>query len=109
MIDVRFFLLDDKQPAENAGDAAGPFPSTFVLLLCLLMRPFFVGDTMDLDTPQQPSGDSSKPISTHGPRGSRREQWRLSKGLSAKPERKGVNRQGGFPARRKAGRSHRRR
>lgn len=30
MIDVRFFLLDDKQPAENAGDAAGSFPSPFV-------------------------------------------------------------------------------
>ncbi|KAF7355145.1 hypothetical protein MSAN_01430200 [Mycena sanguinolenta] len=48
-------------------------------------------------------------ISTHGPRGSRREEWRKSKGLTPKPTSQGMNRQGGVAARRKAGRSKRRR
>jgi hypothetical protein len=48
-------------------------------------------------------------ISTHGPRGSRREQWRLSKGMNARPARNGQNRQGGVAAGRKAGRAKRRR
>ncbi|KAJ7904320.1 hypothetical protein B0H14DRAFT_2426497 [Mycena olivaceomarginata] len=52
---------------------------------------------------------SSKKISTHGPRGSRREEWRKSKGLTPKPTPTGMNRQGGVAARRKAGRSKRRR
>ncbi|KAF9263626.1 hypothetical protein L218DRAFT_959157 [Marasmius fiardii PR-910] len=52
---------------------------------------------------------SSKRTSTHGPRGSRREEWRLSKGLSARPKSRGMNRQGGLAVRRKAGRSKRRR
>ncbi|KAK7470876.1 hypothetical protein VKT23_002292 [Stygiomarasmius scandens] len=65
-------------------------------------------DSMQLD--QSPVDDEkSTRISTHGPRGSRREQWRLSKGLSARPASKGMNRQGGIAARRKAGRSKRRR
>ncbi|KIY49573.1 hypothetical protein FISHEDRAFT_65504 [Fistulina hepatica ATCC 64428] len=57
------------------------------------------------------SSQTAKPeqISTHGPRGARREQWRLSKGLSARPTSKGMNRQGGIAARRRAGRSKRRR
>ncbi|TFL00068.1 hypothetical protein BDV98DRAFT_569941 [Pterulicium gracile] len=53
--------------------------------------------------------DSSKPISTHGPRGSRREEWRVSKGLSARPKRHGMNKQGGIAAARRPGRSSRRR
>ncbi|KAJ7699870.1 hypothetical protein B0H17DRAFT_1047469 [Mycena rosella] len=53
--------------------------------------------------------ESSKKISTHGPRGSRREEWRTSKGLAARPSPTGMNRQGGVAARRKAGRSKRRR
>jgi len=67
-------------------------------------------DAMDLDS-AQPSGSSSttKHISTSGPRESRREQWRVSKGLTARPQRKGMNRQGLVAARRKSGRSHRRR
>jgi hypothetical protein len=52
---------------------------------------------------------TSKRISTHGPRGSRREEWRASKGLDPLPKRRGMNRQGGIAARRKAGRSSRRR
>ncbi|KAJ8086372.1 hypothetical protein PM082_005195 [Marasmius tenuissimus] len=62
-------------------------------------------EPMQMDT----SDNSTKRISTHGPRGSRREEWRLSKGLSARPKSKGMNRQGGVAARRKAGRSKRRR
>ena len=47
--------------------------------------------------------------STHGPRGSRREEWRKSKGMPVRPSVKGMNRQGGVAARRKAGRAKRRR
>ncbi|KAG2013906.1 hypothetical protein CC2G_010771 [Coprinopsis cinerea AmutBmut pab1-1] len=56
-------------------------------------------------------GESTEPkrVSTHGPRNSRREQWRASKGMTPKPPIKGMNRQGGVAARRKAGRSKRRR
>ncbi|KAJ7499139.1 hypothetical protein FB451DRAFT_26793 [Mycena latifolia] len=57
----------------------------------------------------QVDAGSSKKISTHGPRGSRREEWRTSKGLAARPSPTGMNRQGGVAARRKAGRSKRRR
>ncbi|KAG6890937.1 hypothetical protein C0995_000894 [Termitomyces sp. Mi166 len=60
-------------------------------------------DAMSVDT------ESTKPISTHGPRGSRREEWRLSKGLNPKPRRNGMNRQGTLAGRRKAGRAKRRR
>ncbi|KAJ7276203.1 hypothetical protein B0H12DRAFT_1084116 [Mycena haematopus] len=63
-------------------------------------------DSMQVD------GEGSKQterISTHGPRGSRREEWRKSKGLTPKPTPTGMNRQGGLAARRKAGRSKRRR
>ncbi|KAJ3998301.1 hypothetical protein F5050DRAFT_1745909 [Lentinula boryana] len=66
-------------------------------------------DSMQIDNSPESESSSSKRISTHGPRGSRREEWRLSKGLSAQPSRKGMNRQGGIGARRKAGRSKRRR
>ncbi|KAJ3723214.1 hypothetical protein F5878DRAFT_623853 [Lentinula raphanica] len=68
-----------------------------------------VEDSMQLDDVPKTESFSSTRISTHGPRGSRREEWRLSKGLSAQPSRKGMNRQGGIAARRKAGRSKRRR
>jgi len=61
-------------------------------------------DTMDVDETPKPTK-----INTHGRRNSRREQWRMSKGMAARPERKGVNRQGGIPARRNAGRPKRRR
>jgi len=47
--------------------------------------------------------------STHGPRGSRREEWRKAKGMAIRPAVKGLNRQGGVAARRKAGRAKRRR
>jgi len=61
-------------------------------------------DTMDVDKTSKPAK-----INTHGPRNSRREQWRLSKGMPARPARKGANRQGSVPARRNAGRPKRRR
>jgi len=60
---------------------------------------------MELDIDSKPSNR----ISTHGPRGSRREEWRASKGWDPKPKAKGTNRQGGIAAGRKAGRSKRRR
>jgi len=55
--------------------------------------------------------DSEAPnrISTHGPRHSRREEWRRSKGMVARPNREVMNRQGGLAARRKAGKPKRRR
>ncbi|KIK08575.1 hypothetical protein K443DRAFT_85081 [Laccaria amethystina LaAM-08-1] len=54
-------------------------------------------------------GQKSERISTHGPRGSRRDEWRMSKGLDPRPKPTGMNRQGGIAARRKSGRSKRRR
>lgn len=67
-------------------------------------------DAMAVDSGSAgPSTEGTKRISTHGPRGSRREEWRLSKGLPAHPQVKGTNRQGGIAAKRKAGRCHRRR
>ncbi|KZP24666.1 hypothetical protein FIBSPDRAFT_856872 [Athelia psychrophila] len=53
-------------------------------------------------------GKSTK-ISTHGPRGSRNEQWRLSKGMTPRPQSKGNNRQGVPIAKRKASKPARRR
>ncbi|KAH9963181.1 hypothetical protein BC827DRAFT_1193896 [Russula dissimulans] len=59
----------------------------------------------------KPSENSTgkKKISTHGPRGSRREQWRASKGMTPRPKSRGTNRQGTLASRYKPGRSHRRR
>ncbi|KAJ7667809.1 hypothetical protein DFH06DRAFT_229843 [Mycena polygramma] len=68
--------------------------------------PLLENDTMQVDAE---GSKKSEKISTHGPRGSRREEWRTSKGLTAKPTPSGMNRQGGVAARRKAGRSKRRR
>ncbi|KAH9045674.1 hypothetical protein EDB85DRAFT_1907847 [Lactarius pseudohatsudake] len=48
-------------------------------------------------------------VSTHGPRGSRREQWRVSKGMAPRAKSKGMNRQGATAARYKSGRPQRRR
>ncbi|KAH9951798.1 hypothetical protein B0H21DRAFT_717619 [Amylocystis lapponica] len=67
------------------------------------------GDAMDLDAGAAGTSDLTKRISTHGPRGSRREEWRAAKGLTPRAPSKGMNRQGGIAARRKAGRSLRRR
>lgn len=61
-------------------------------------------DTMDVD-----KNSTSTKISTHGPRNSRREQWRSSKGKPARAPRSGTNRQGTVSARRNAGRPKRRR
>jgi len=59
----------------------------------------------------KPSENSTgkKKVSTHGPRGSRREQWRASKGMTPRPKSRGMNRQGTLASRYKPGRSHRRR
>jgi len=48
-------------------------------------------------------------VSTHGPRGSRREQWRVSKGMTPRAKSRGLNRQGSTAARYKSGRPQRRR
>lgn len=64
---------------------------------------------MELDSGARPStSESSKRVSTHGPRNSRRDEWRRSKGLPPKKSI-GMNKQGGIAAKRRAGRSHRRR
>lgn len=55
------------------------------------------------------AASSTKRISTHGPRGSRNEEWRKSKGLGPRPKSRGMNKEGGIAAKRKAGRSARRR
>ncbi|KAF8164974.1 hypothetical protein B0H34DRAFT_779979 [Crassisporium funariophilum] len=62
-----------------------------------------IPDSMTVD------GDQPGAVSTHGPRGSRREEWRKSKGMPARATANGMNRQGGLAAKRKAGRSKRRR
>ena len=64
-------------------------------------------DKMDLD--EGAVTKASQRISTHGPRGSRNEEWRKSKGMASRPKSRGMNRQGGIAATRKAGRSSRRR
>jgi len=64
-------------------------------------------DQMDLG--EGTAAKASQRISTHGPRGSRNEEWRKSKGMSSRPKSRGMNRQGGIAATRKAGRSSRRR
>ncbi|KAI0069035.1 hypothetical protein BV25DRAFT_1792695 [Artomyces pyxidatus] len=64
-------------------------------------------ESMELDGAASPS--ATKKISTHGPRNSRRESWRASKGLAPRPEARGMNRQGTVAARRKSGRPNRRR
>ncbi|EIN10677.1 hypothetical protein PUNSTDRAFT_64970 [Punctularia strigosozonata HHB-11173 SS5] len=68
------------------------------------------GESMPVDS-SSAKAQASEPtkISTHGPRGSRREEWRKSKGLPPRPKSRGMNRQGTVAAGRKAGRSHRRR
>lgn len=55
-------------------------------------------------TPTEP-----KKISTSAPRDSRRESWRLSKGLSARPKSRGQNKQLTATGKHKAGRTKRRR
>ncbi|KAL7424228.1 hypothetical protein Q5752_001814 [Cryptotrichosporon argae] len=52
---------------------------------------------------------AEKKISTSAPRGSRREEWRASKGMDPRPKSKGQNRLGGARAKVKAGRPKRRR
>lgn len=72
--------------------------------------PSIATDDMVLEGPnQKQSTKEATRISTHGPRGSRREDWRRSRGLDPIPKRNGMNRQGGLAARRKAGRPSRRR
>jgi len=90
---VRDEILEDVGNAEEDEETAGD------------SQPKTNGsDTMDVDKTSK-----STKINTHGPRNSRREEWRVSKGMSARPARKGVNRQGDISARRNAGRPKRRR
>ncbi|GFZ45831.1 hypothetical protein JCM24511_03563 [Saitozyma sp. JCM 24511] len=63
---------------------------------------------------EQVDGDATmeeapKKISTSAPRDSRRESWRLSKGMSARPKSRGQNSLGQSSGRRNAGRPKRRR
>ncbi|KAI0285037.1 hypothetical protein BGY98DRAFT_1087334 [Russula aff. rugulosa BPL654] len=62
-----------------------------------------------IDGGRKTSEKSTGKISTHGPRGSRRERWRASKGMTPRPKSRGMNGQGTIAARRKPGRAHRRR
>jgi hypothetical protein len=74
-----------------------------VCALCLILSMDYTG----LDGKM--SEKSTGKISTHGPRGSRRERWRTSKGMTPRPKSRGMNRQGTVASRHKPGRSHRRR
>jgi len=97
-VEVREGAEEDDEDAELAKSADSPtIPSA---------------DTMELDSGSAPStatAQAAKKISTHGPRGSRREEWRASKGLNPRPKVKDMNRQGGIAAKRRPGRAHRRR
>ncbi|KAF8505511.1 hypothetical protein F5888DRAFT_443240 [Russula emetica] len=62
-----------------------------------------------IDGGRKTSEKSTGKISTHGPRESRRERWRVSKGMTPRPKSRGMNKQGTIAARRKPGRAHRRR
>ncbi|BEJ12814.1 hypothetical protein CspHIS471_0212740 [Cutaneotrichosporon sp. HIS471] len=53
--------------------------------------------------------EETKKISTSVPRGSRREEWRKSKGMDARPKLKGQNKHGVPISRHKAGKTKRRR
>jgi hypothetical protein len=55
----------------------------------------FINLEVDMESPPRQS--------THGPRGSRREEWQKSKGMPIRPAAKGMNHQGGVAARREAG------
>lgn len=67
------------------------------------------GEGMEVDGAASSANAESKRVSTHGPRGSRREEWRKAKGLPIRGKSSKVNRQGVPIAKRKSGRSHRRR
>lgn len=71
-----------------------------------MSSPTTIAEGVDGRASEKPAG---KKISTHGPRGSRREQWRASKGMEPRPKSRGMNRQGTAASRYKSGRSHRRR
>lgn len=66
-------------------------------------------ETNELEESMVVDTEKANRISTHGPRHSRREEWRTSKGMTPRPSRNAMNRQGGVAARRKAGRPKRRR
>ncbi|KAJ8585295.1 hypothetical protein M405DRAFT_844584 [Rhizopogon salebrosus TDB-379] len=72
------------------------------------VEPDTTPDAMDLDGAANSSVKSSR-VSTHGPRNSRREEWRRSKGMMPVPKSARMNRQGLPAARRKSGRPSRRR
>lgn len=66
-------------------------------------------DAMELDDSAKSSTTKPSRVSTHGPRNSRREEWRKSKGMTPVPKLTRMNRQGLPAARRKSGRPSRRR
>ncbi|PPQ72521.1 hypothetical protein CVT24_004827 [Panaeolus cyanescens] len=88
-------IFDDEQSQADA-----PVDTNCIFMYITLVDSM----TVDSEHSQQPQR-----VSTHGPRNSRREEWRKSKGLPARNAPNGMNRQGGVAARRKAGRSKRRR
>ena len=103
-------LSSDPIPTSPHDNIPSLQPSTRLSLLPPSPNdPTRAADTMDLDPGASSSTSSANKVSTHGPRNSRREQWRASKGLPARPRSRGMNRQVGVAAKRKAGRSHRRR
>ncbi|KAI0035585.1 hypothetical protein K488DRAFT_42946 [Vararia minispora EC-137] len=63
-------------------------------------------EDMDIDGASLPT---PKKISTHGPRNSGREQWRISKGMAPRAKARGMNRQGLVSGKHKPGRAKRRR
>lgn len=93
--DVHFYpAADNDTPQDRTGPQAVTFPPSSHIYLNF-------SESMVID--------ATKKVSTHGPRGSRHEEWRKSKGLNPRPSVNSTNRQGVPSGRRKAGRSKRRR
>ena len=96
---MRYYFTDIEDHVEMK-DPGGPL-HYLTLSMPYRSQPTIFADVMVVD--------ASTRISTHGPRRSRREEWRTSKGMTPRPSKTAMNRQGGVAARRKAGRSKRRR
>lgn len=101
MLHIWQTVIDDFSFTASEAVPASSTEGIFILLAHINRGLMNHPESMEVDPPKR--------ISTHGPRGSRREEWRLSKGLNARPTSRGMNRQGGIAAARNSGRPKRRR
>lgn len=102
IVNVHTFFIGVVSNVIQDGGVSGLYPFKCASLFMYAL------EGMSVEGPDR-SDEKLGAVSTHGPRGARREEWRKSKGLEPIPKRRGMNRQGGLAARRKAGRPSRRR